>query len=479
MPFFNIANVPNFSDQDTGCPPGYARVGDVCINSLTEDIFKLIYSSGYEFEYYENSGELVGRYKLFDNDAEIASEVFLTQNLSRVRAAGSYFNQNVNITKFDSFDLENPAQNISPQESILFLEVKHTYNDVDDEDVEILHPFLNDAFILANPDALNVYFLGEFHFITNTLKSVKRVNFAYDILQDLKEKEDFEHKKISYVPFPKPILATEATSFVECYFGYARLPERDRPVKNLDRDDYPSLKSPIIGTDWVKWKTLGAVCGNFRRTYNGDELGDYFTTLDRDDGNYLCQFKYQINKDKLKTAITARFDGSGYEEDELGVKTKVYQILLYPPSIYLYPAKNVTEMVRPILNSINDPVDEIVFKAPQNYKSDGNTHFGIKFFESKVSQTKIFETSSYFESDYFEEFLWQYNTTSDPDSDYADIPSGKPEFSNIYTDDAGADSESTTYIKYVLSENAKIAIKDKTDIIFKITQLDGTLLEPY
>lgn len=480
MPFFNLQDVPNFSEQDTGCPPGYSRVGDVCVNSLTEDIFKLIYSSGYEFEYYENAGELVGRYKLFDNDADIASEVFLNQNLSRVRAAGSYFNQNVNITKVDSFGMANPAQNLTPQESILFVEVKHVYNGPGDEEVEILHPFLNDAFIEANPDFLNVFYFGEFHFITNTLKSVKRVNLAYDVLQDLVESEDWEYHKAGFTPFPKPVANQALNSFIDWYFGYARLPERDRPTLNLDRVDYPSIKTPINGTDWVKWKTLSSVCGNYRQVFNGTELGDYFTDLDRDDGNFLCQFKATINLDRLKTAFTTRFDGNTYPvSSETNKKEMTYQIIIYPPSMYLYPVKNPVEIVKPRLNSINDPIEEIVFKAPQNYKSDGNLHFGIKLFESKASDVIIHESSSYFGSENFEEFLWLYTNDTDVDGDYVDIPTAKPGFTNLYTNDGGVDSESATYIKYTLSEKAKLAIAGKTDIIFKITQLDGTLLEPY
>lgn len=479
MPFFNLPGVQEVETQDTGCPPGYSRVGDACVNPLTEEVFRLLYSSGYEFEYYENAGELVGRYNLIANDIPERDQFLLTDSES-VGLAGTYFDQNINITRFDHFPIDTTNQAINKNQSVLFLEVKHTYQGVGHNPlVEIQHPFLSNQTITDNPDFLNSFYIGEFHLITNTMKSVKRFNCNYQILQDLQQQSDWSYVVTgSGAPIiPSLFESDKNLSFVEFYMGWTKVPLSDRPP-GLDRVGYPSIKKPILGTDWLEWKTLNTVCSSFLRVYDNSVPHTYFETNDTKDGHYILQTQVRLDQTKLTTFFNSKFDSSQYPLDTTSsTKFMVYQILIYPPSYYFYPAKNPVKYITPIPNFVNRDFRELTFLAPKNYKSDGNIHYKVEFFQSKNDTSPLFASSSYSGDTDYEQLQW-YSSVNTLNN-FVPLSSNLPVWNNLFDMNNGSDAENTVYIKYILSPLCLVALKDKSDIIFRIKQLDGTLIEPY
>jgi len=139
----------------------------------------------------------------------------------------------------------------------------------------------------------------------------------------------------------------------------------------------------------------------------------------------------------------------------------------------MYPADTISRTISPKINAINNSVDEIIFNASNNYKTDGNVHYMIEFLTAKNSGDILFRTSSYGAHDYSEGFQWY--ESADLDS-WTPISTGMPSFMNSFDENNGSDSEQTKYIKYILSDDAKTLLEDAANILFRIKQIDGTLI---
>ncbi len=459
-------------------------------------------SSGYEFEYYENAGLLVGRYQLLSENIPLGQDPDILNaaydgsidKTDYLSYASHYFDQLPRITRIKNFHLEEndnqyidkqiigPTDTDNKQESVLFVKLRHRANGT----IEINRQFQTDSpvstgspdMMPADAEDVTTYYFGEFHHITNTLKSLVRTNLSYQILEVGGSPEDnvnfykthlqypdFTRKTMGFVEPPK---VTEGLTgqFLEYYFQWTSVPPSNRPP-TLDRSGYPSPQSPITATDYLEWKTIKETCSGSLRIYNGSVPHTYFETTDINDSHYICQTKLVVNQTALQAYFTANLTppSTGFKE---------YVLILYPPSYYYYPAKNPSSYIEPIPNFLNRTLTSFTFEAPKNYKSDGDIGYQILFYSSKGTPA-LFSSSSNEDYDDYEVAYWDFSETTLGNA--VSIPgSTLPEFDNHFYATAGTPSLTTRLVRYRLSEAAKAALTGRTEILVRIRQLDGTMI---
>ena len=435
MPF-NIPQDQLNNSSYTGCPPGYILVDGACVHPLTEEIFEVAEAAEYDFEYYENAGELVGKYSLGVIGNPITPSV--------------YFAQNLKIIKFKDIGISNAAMNLSPDDALLAMDFTHSYNS-GAPTTEITQDFLS-----TDDTFKNTFKFGEFFLLPNNPTAIKRINLNYQVIHDN-----------GSIDIPLPIEGADA--IVKWYFGYVRIPSGDRPDNMLVDTPTPTIAYPIQGTDYrLTWQTLRDTCFRYIRVYDQSNLNASFSEVPRN-GQYLIQLKCVVDEDKLQEFMNANTDSSEYVDEE-----RDYKILFYPPSFYSYPADSISDIDTPSLNALNQFIDEVIFEAPKNYKTDGNIHYSIDFLTAKNSTDILFQTSSYEGHEHFEGFQWYISTDKE---NWTSTTPRLPSFNNLFDEVSGTDSEKTVYIKYELSDVVRELLRDRADILFKIKQLDGTLVK--
>lgn len=436
------------SSSFTGCPPGYILVGNACVNPLTEHIYEVVEASEYDFEYYEHAGELVGKYN-FNVYGDPVSPL-------------TYFAQNCKLSKLKTLNVSNPSMNIGEDEGILSMKIIHN-----DSSVVIDQEVYN-----SDPSYNSSFYMGEFHLLPGNIANIKRVNLAYDLINSTGETYSEWGNKKATAPISTPSSKEgDSNSFVKWYLGYVRIPNSDRPDDMLVDEDgnqvTPTILNPIYGTDRLDWLTLRETCYRYIQVYDQSNLLELFKDNMPRNGHYLIQFKCLIDTEKLQEFINNSVDSSGYESPQ------DFHIIFYPPSFYSFPIDAIDDIDTPKLNSVNSFMEEIVFQAPRNYKSDGNVQYMIEFLTAKNSEDILFRTSSYAGHDWSESFQWHHSVDGEV---WESLTSALPSFNNNFIEESGTDSEKTKYIKYELSQEAKELLGDRADILFRIKQIDGTLI---
>lgn len=450
MPNFNLPNEEQgVQEVFTGCPPGYDHIGDACVHPLTDDIIYIRESSGYEFQYYTNAGELIGKYYLLTS----FEEDFIST---------PYFGQNVHIIKLKHLQIENSKQVINKEEPVFLIRFLHKKEIDEDPTVSIVQDISS-----LNPFFSTTFYAGEFHLLPKTLLGLNRMNLNYELLQEYKEESEFVDTLQS--PIIPPLKEeNEDSALIQWEFGYNKLPNRDRPNSFIEIDSFnkptPLIDDRLTGTDKLEWQTIDPECFKYINVFDGSNPGLRFEEIEKPSGHYLCQMKCSVNEENMLEFINSNFAIEDGEEKE-------YNLVVYPPSIYMHPTDNIDYIITPRVNTVNDRLKEFIFEAPANYKPDGGHHYQIDFLTSKTTSDILFQTSSSQDSEFFEDFFWQESTDGE---EWTAIPNEYPEFNNIYDEQSGSDSENIKQIKYIISENAAVVLAGRSDIVFRIKQFDGT-----
>lgn len=449
------------------CPDGYDLINNVCVlRSDPTETVKLDHSIGYDFEYYENGGELVGKYKY--ESAQESSCVFPV-----------FCDQNVLIKNIGDISIENKTMAINNDESAIRFDF--SYSNVS-KSISVTN--------WANAEQDNVFYHGQFYLLPNHPLSIKKINFHYDIINNNKSYPSCDDVVGSFSPIPYDRYTLNPNSFVELYIGIAAIPFFDKP-SNFNGTVTPTLENPVSGTqDILNWNQLSDSCFRWYRIYDKADLnyqdpnelvssiGEKLSLLRP--SQYVINFKTVINKEKLETFIKANFNDVNLD----------LSLLFYPISTYLYPADMITSVEYPVTNSVNPHIDYVIFKLPNNYKTEGNMQFKIDFLKSSYGDI-IFTSSSYgFNTDAsdsetispnslvtkqnYEQYHWFVSTNK---VQWRNIQNNIPLFKNEFIESAGPDSEFDIYVKYQLSEAAKAVVLQQQTVLFKISQLDGTLTE--
>jgi len=321
-------------------------------------------------------------------------------------------------------------------------------------------------------DKQDIYF-GEFFFLSNTYKVIKRTNIKTELLQDNVNHEHFGYLNEDF-EYPSDTVLGKYDSFMEWYLGYGPVPEEQRPEFLSIPRITPTPCNLIHTESRRRWNSFRIECLSWIRIYDKSNINEEFKDRKVTPQSMIGQVRCTIDYDKVKEYLDQTFDSLSYPGYP-GVDNYVdYDIILYPPSMYMYPADSITEVLEPDVNSLNSFVDRVVFEAPNNFKTDGNFHYKIEFYTFSIKDGPIFITSSYEGSPYYEDEGWYFS--KDNQHSWAPVGEELPTFDNKYEVNHGTDGIFTSHIKYVLSKDIFEKVKNNPMIIFKIYQMDGTLV---
>ncbi|RKX83315.1 MAG: hypothetical protein DRP70_14965 [Spirochaetes bacterium] len=429
------------------------------------------------FLHYENAGELVAKYKykpLIVLDPELNDWIpipddadhsiyelynplsfpdFFEQGYSRIRPI------RYNDVPEKNF-LEAKTRWLDDVNYTPFIRVTHVHNANGTTDL-----VAEDSIRLTGTE--DIYF-GGFYLLSNNYKVIKRMNIKTELLQADQNSTAFTNVMPTY-KYPSDTLTGKEDSFTRWYFGYAPVPEEQRPeFLSLPRTT-PTINQPTHTESRRRWQSLRESCLSWKRVYDksniNNELKDRKVKPQSMVGTMRCALDY----DMIKEFLDESFDHTSYSSGE-----EEYDIILYPPSMYMYPADSVVEVIEPVVNSINTFTDKVIFEAPGMFKTDGNFHYRIEFFDFDSTKGALFRTSSYGEDPDYQSRNWYYS--KDNMETWESIGNLKPTFDNRYEDEHGTDAVFTTHVKYVLSKDIFKMVRDNPTIVFKIHQIDGTLV---
>jgi hypothetical protein len=422
------------------------------------------YSVGYDVQYREHAGELICEYQFIPT-------------CEGTNVTPSYFGQNLQVTKVSDLGLVNPTIRTNDWEGILTW--TYTYDNVctgfvvpDGADLTPVSGTLSVPIVREDEDISwptnydSSFSLGEFYLLTDSPSSITRINLPTDIVAEWGESIKYRENAGNLDSSPSligaflPQLTTDQlNTVVEWQLGFSEVPTVD-------------MRTPI------RWESIDDSCFTWIDVCDKFNVKEYFDTnnITVDSGQYIIQLRASINKDALLASMDSIFldytniNPSIQRGDPVSTN---FRLLIYPPSMYVYPSDTVTKIVSPASNSVNTVLDDIIFRVPINYKTDGNRQYEIEFIAS--NGTQIFTTSSFVDSSYYEQGQWDWSQNNIA---WHPISADRPEFANQYSFEDGSDAESAGYIRYRLSDLAIINLADQSPVRFRIKQMDGTLLNP-
>ena len=471
------------------CPEGYDQINNMCYLRSDRSVSqKPREAVGYEFEYYENGGELVGKYsfKGASRDACVVSHYYQGEDKEIGDDINTYYSTEIFAYRIDHLGLTGLQSTFlnNQHDACLYNTYRILYQPGEEDPPE--------------PDIINTFNHGQFFLLPNHPNAIKKLNINYDIVVDTDANFDYssgpgfsgmnEGPEYNYsagtiqLSVPKTEAVLEIEPFIKTYIGIAKVSNFDIPSNFESNSLSPSLGNEIKGTDSLKeWEQVVGSCFSWYEIKDKDDLnyiyeGSLGEALNsRDPGQYIVDFKTEVNVTKMKQFII----GNGTPVESI-VRMSV---LHYPITTYLYPVDMITKLIYPITAYVNNNVDYVEFVAPRNYKTDGNLHFKIEFLERTNSHLDpydiIWSSSSYDFTTHGENLVFEVNSWfySETGASWLVIPSDIPDFKNQFRIDAGAESENCIAVRYYLSDALKLILRNKTNVLFRITSLDGTLTE--
>lgn len=440
---FEIPSELLAKDSFNGCPPGYIYKDGACFHPLTEDILEISEESQYDFKYYDNCGEVVGKYEF--------------GKVGKTTLSPIYFAQNAKVDTPRSLEMYDNEVMISDEDGMLLVDFSFGPEGL----------ILSENFYSDSPELKNTVYLGEFHLLTNNPSTIKNFGLSFELKDSLGRHISKWDDLRAQDPKNPTVSFGEPYSLVDFAFGYARIPNTDRPWDMIEESEAvtPTYKDPIYATDRITWKTLRETCFRWIYASDGDSFDDIDGDRDNRNGHYLMQCRARVIESKLLDFMTSMVDYSEWESN------KDFRIVIYPPSLKIKPLDNVIKLISPRENFTNRSMREIVFEVPQNYKRDGNVQYSIDILTEESDKDILFRTSSYGNDPDFEEFQWH---ESDDGKSWRPITSSAPTFNNSYQEINGSDSELSKFIKYELSYRAQEKLKNLSNLKMRIGQIDGT-----
>jgi len=432
------------------------------------------------FLYYENAGELVSKFKyepkvIFNQESGVwegipeGTDHSIYEDYDPM-AFPLLFNQ-------DGIIIRPIRYNVSSETN--FLEAKTMWLDNINYTpfVRVIHIDNRDGTTtLANPYGISLFgvqevYFGEFFMLSNNYKVIKRFNIKTELLQEDKNSTVYTDLNPGF-SYPPDTRMGKDLSFTRWYFGYSPIPEEQRPDFLSMPEVTPTINKFIHTESRRRWQSLREECLSWHRVYDKYNMNYEAKNLNSRPESIIGTMKCALDFNKLKDFLDESFNYDSYETG-----SKIYDIILYPPSMYKYPADSVITILEPRINSVNDFTDRIIFEAPSMFKTDGNFHYNIDFYEHDNKETLLFSTSSFSGDDYYESSGWFHSI--DGMETWEPIGALQPTFDNRYEDEHGTDAIQTTHIKYVLSQGIFNTVRSKPSISFTINQIDGTLVHFY
>ena len=428
----------------------------------------------YSFINYENSGELVGKYR-YDPKLLLHPEFETWQLIDETS-----IHENVVTmpkTSFPSFfgetDFHLRPLRITGDLSKRMLSSKGLWPDKSTcvVSMDVMHQKVSATrtVLLDQKGRLktgeDVVFFGEFYLLINSIKAIKRFNLMTELLQKDLNKDSFTHLDGEF-SYPDSTAKGAREHFVKWKFGFQRVPEEARPRFLAMKGIKPTPCNMIHTESRRRWHSMRDGCLSWKSIYDKTNFSTELSSTNIKPGNYLCSIRAVINWDDMKEYLDKQFIVDDY------VSAMEYSLVMYPPSIYMYPADAITEVTEPLMSSVSLVTDKVIFKTPRVYKTDGNFHYVIKIFDREGDRNPLFSSSSLLEHSDYEKDKWFYS--KDEETTYELIPPGTPTFNNVFEDRSGTDAIYTTHVKYSFSSKLYALVRDSPSIIFKIYQIDGT-----
>ena len=309
---------------------------------LAEYLRYQVYESlDFSMLYYENAGEMVGAYR-YDPITILNADGFTAE---KAEDYGSHADvENLALNRFPGFFEQGgarvrpvirngPEQNNFLNQQVMwatgmdvtpYLPIRHYLRSIGTSVI------LNQRNQELSED-VEIHF-GEFHLLSNNHKSLKRFNLKSELLQEQLNETAFLYKKAGY-KYPDHTAKGMSDQFVRWYFGYSQVPTDQRPPFL----DLPNIKpdacNMVHGENRRRWRSVREECVTWTRVHDKTNINlDHWETVTRP-GNYVCMFKAVIDIYKFRKFLQESFASENYESSTVN-----YDLILYPPTMYMYPA---------------------------------------------------------------------------------------------------------------------------------------------
>lgn len=471
-------NMVRIRPDKTVTDPDGTIVASARVNTTYREAF-------HSFKYFESLGSVYGYHNIIMDRKEVNDKLY-----TRERWQG----EPVTIERIDSINVDNPSQLDSTTSNCL-LTLHAKINRAAQAGIDLEY----DSLVNINGKQYLEIFIGEYHLLPNTPRSVYRTNISWDIHPVLDNKlhkniygessclEDGQtlsqlltknhitnvHTSGNTVLKKYPISQT-ASSFLEYYVGIAKVPTVSSRPKEMQANSL-SMRHPnyLEAGAQIRWKSLKERCSSWTRIYDGSDLKELLSLDAYRPGHYVLNTKVLIDVEKLRIYLEHL-----NKDSETPIEWK---ILMWLPWFSMLAHDSIETITYPKLSTFIDSFDQVEFDMPANYKSGGSYHFSINIFDTDKTTLLYSESSDrtvpvYYNQDKFYSRIragrWY---ATDQQNEFKEID-GKPiRFNADYESGHGVNHENYGKIKYIPSNELSSYIATSQNLFMQIVTHDGTL----
>lgn len=440
----------------------------------------------HSFKYYESLGSIYGAHNIIMDRKDSSQGVYIRER---------WHGEPIFAERIDSINADNLSR-LDDTEGNCLLSL---YAKLDDSEDGIDLEFDS---ITKDPDGRRFLdiFVGEFHLLPDNPRSIYRTNISWDIhpvsnriqhnksgksicLSDGDNIQSFLSSNGIDVLSSNPDnsaykkqISPMNSDFIEYYIGLARVPAISSRPKNMG-SKIISMRHPdyLEAGAQIRWRSLKDRCSSWIRIYDGTDISKVISEDVFRNGHYVVNTKIRIDIDKFKAYL---------EHLNSGIDEKIdWKLLLWLPWYSVLGHNSVDTVIYPKLSSFIDAFDQLEFKVPDNYKSNGAFHFTIKVWNSDKSNLIYYDSSDASEEFYFDKEIfpdgikkgkWYISNQSNNET-YVEISSGRIKFNSDYEVGHGVNHEDYGTIRYIPSNDLSAYIVQNPGIYVQIVTHDGTL----
>ena len=439
----------------------------------------------HSFKYYESLGSIYGYHNIIMDRKEASTHLYTREK---------WQTEPVYIERIDSLNIESPSQ-LDSTISNCAMTFHAKLNP--DSSIGLDLDFDNITVDQDGQKYLDI-FIGEYHLLPNTPRSVYRSNISWDIhpvigpkqnknrlgessclvdgqsLKDLLEKNHVDTDISRESKLSKDPISPAFSNFIEYYAGIAKVPGISSRPKQMQNGNV-SMRHPMYleAGAQLRWKSLKERCSSWMRIYDGTDFKDILSIDAYRPGHYVFNTKIRVNIDKLKIYL---------EHLNQDVQEKVeWKIILWLPWFSVLGHDTIEGVEYPKLSTFIESFDQVEFKVPSNYKSGGSFHFTIKIYAADKETLLYSESSnssipSYYNSNVFYSSIrpgrWYI---AYGDEEFEEVGRQNIRFNSDFEEGHGVNHEETGRIKYIPSNELSAYINSTQNLHMQIVTHDGTL----
>ena len=415
----------------------------------------------HSFKYYESMGSVYGMHGII-NERESFEE-------GDVSITERWKSEPANIDRIDRLRCTGAKSHNTSYEDICALTIMSRLND----DGSYTHSYEDMIYENDSKQRELEIFIGEFHLLTNTPKSIYRCNLAADI-QYIKEGIDVFNRDKLFAPIVhNEKIRHNSNSFLEFELGLARTGSEASKPEFLLYDDL-NIRHPhyIEAGAQIRWKSMKDRCTSWQKIFDGTNLSEKIENETHYPGHYVCNTKVKVNIDKLEDRLRSM---------QSAVPMSDFRTIIYMPSYNILPIDNIISLKSPSVSMFIDDLEDIKFAVQRNYKSGGNIHYAIEMYKGDKSNL-IFRDGT---SEDYEKYIdnsvddikygkWMISLDG---VSYSIYGNNKAMFDSTSHSNSGIDTEKYGTVKYIPDESLVKFITNNSGIYIRIMSYDGTKRE--